>query len=235
MKDFPIIDFHSHVLPHVDHGCSNTKEALSQLSLMAQSNTDIAVATSHFYPHEYDIKSYIQLVDAAVSRLQAKNPASAPKLAIGAEVLLYPNMHLMECFEKLYIRGTKVILLELPCFHLADNYFDTAEQIIKGGSTVVLAHIDRYLKEYSYEIDTLLSMGALAQINAYSLQVMGIKKKLLNYLETSEKICAIGSDLHGVDEKKYKKFAKAEKILGEHYASIMLRAQSLLADAEYVI
>ena len=227
-----VIDFHSHILPRLDHGCENLDECIRQLSLISQSGTDISVATPHFYPHEHSVEQFTNDVSLAIERMQTAGIEQSPRIALGAEVLLCRNIHHMEGFEKLCIRGTRTLLLELPMFPLTDEHFATVEQIIGEGYTVLLAHIDRYLGELEDQIDTLLSMGALAQVNAYSLFSGSVKKRILRYLEDSDSICAIGSDLHGVDEKIYKKFVKAQKVLKDHYPTVMARSADLLSGAQ---
>ncbi len=227
---FPVIDFHSHILPRLDHGCLSSSECLRQLELMSKSGTNIAIATSHFYPEQHDVDGFIKSVDKVADKLRENHPTSAPQIVYGAEVLLCPNLHTMQGIEKLCVRGTNVLLLELPFNGLKAVHYDTVESILDMGITVVLAHIDRYLDDCDCDIDELLDMGALAQINAYSLSSSKIRKKILNYLENTDKICAIGSDLHGVDEAKYKKFVKAKKVLGEYYPTVMKRSYDLLKD-----
>ncbi len=229
-----VIDFHTHILPALDHGCADIDECHKQLALMKASGTDIAVATSHFYPHEHKVDEFVTKVDSAIAQIKQAQITDAPKLMLGAEVLLCRNLHKMQGFKELCIRGTNVLLLELPLNPLKDAHFDTVETIINDGYAVVLAHIDRYLKKFGDEIDTLLSMGALAQINAYSLASGSTRKKILSYLESTDKICAIGSDLHGADEANYKKFIKAEKILKEFYPTIMDRSRMLLGEADVI-
>jgi len=108
----------------------------------------------------------------------------------------------------------------------------TVESIMDEGYTVVLAHIDRYVKRFEEGIDTLLSMGALAQINADSLVSFFDRKKLRPYIE-SGRVCALGSDLHGSDPRSYKPFAELKKHIGvEHFEGIMKSSQKLLEGAK---
>ena len=227
-----IIDFHSHILPRLDHGCDNLDECIRQLALIQENGTNISVATPHFYPHQHNIEQFVKDVDMAIDRMQAAGITQAPSIAIGAEVLLCRNIHHMADFEMLCIRGTRTLLLELPLKPLTDEHFATVEQIMDGGYTVLLAHIDRYLADFEDHIDTLLSMGALAQVNAVSLSSRATRKKIFGYLEDSDNICAIGSDLHGVDTGAYKKFVKAQKVLKDHYTAVMQRSANLLEGAE---
>ena len=82
------VDFHSHILCGVDHGSRDAAESRAQLELMAESGTDIAVATSHFYPNATDIQTFVSAVDGAIAKISALELRSAPKLCIGAEVLV---------------------------------------------------------------------------------------------------------------------------------------------------
>ncbi len=229
---FKTIDFHSHILPALDHGSKNTEQALEQLALMSENGTDIAVATSHFYPHEHKVSDFIADRNASLESLKLANVTRAPRIILGAEVLLCRNLHKMEDYRELCIKGTNVMLLELPLRPLAHGHFDTVETMMENGITVVLAHIDRYLADYEDSIDTFLSMGTYAQINANSLSSGRMKKKILYYLEQTDKICAIGSDLHGSDSSSYKKFVKSKKILDEYYPTVMKRSEKILRDAE---
>ncbi len=229
-----VIDFHSHILPEIDHGCMSISECRSQLSLMRSNGTDIVVATPHFYPHEHKLDVFLERRDHAVDKILQGGITESPKIAVGAEVLLCNNLHNMDGFEQLCIKGTDVLLLELPPHRLDDSLYETVEAMINGGITVVLAHIDRYLPANEHVIDTLLSMGALAQVNAYSLFSGKLKKKIFEYLEFTARVCSIGSDLHGVDIPSYKKFVKSKKILKEHYPIVMRRASTLLEGAELI-
>ncbi|MBQ9112816.1 MAG: hypothetical protein IJY08_04470 [Clostridia bacterium] len=230
----PVIDFHSHILSRVDHGCASTEESIRQLSLMRSFGTDIAVATSHFYPHISTANDFTRKVERALLRLRDYEITSSPKLCIGAEVLLCENLCSMSDLGSLCIRGTRVILLELPLHQLRENHYDTVEELISMGYTVVLAHIDRYLKRYPESVKNMLDIGALAQINADSLGHIGIRRTILDLLAKTDRICAVGSDLHGVDDKLYKKFATADKHLRDHLQTVMARSARLLEGAQTI-
>ena len=229
-----ITDFHSHILPALDHGCKDTNESVSQLTLMKNSGTDVAVATSHFYPHVHKVDTFTKKMDEAINSLRRERIVCAPKLAVGAEVLLCENLNTMKGLPELCVRGTRVLLLELPLEKLRDGHYDTVESLISDGYTVVLAHIDRYFKCFGDGIDELLTMGALAQVNASSLSCHSVLKKVKQYLSDGNKICALGSDLHGVDEKLYRHFKKAKRRLGNDFERIMSQTNKLLYEAELI-
>jgi protein-tyrosine phosphatase len=229
-----VIDFHSHILPTIDHGCQDVDECLAQLTLMGTTDTSIAVATPHFYPHIHKTDSFNTRVSRAISQIKEITRSDFPKLCVGAEVLLCEGLDSMNELHSLCIRGTHCLLIELPTHSLRRGHFDAIEAMLSDGYTVVLAHIDRYVKICGDDVDTLLSMGALAQINADALFHLSALKKINKYLETSDCICALGSDLHGAKPNAYNNFAKAPKALKEHYEVIMQRAKKLLFEAETI-
>jgi tyrosine-protein phosphatase YwqE len=112
--------------------------------------------------------------------------------------------------------------------------FETIENMMGNGFTIILAHIDRYIKRYEADIDRLLEMGALAQINADGFNSFFAKRKLIKYVESGA-VCAFGSDLHGSEEKSYKCFSDLRKNVGEeNFEFVMRRAEEILADATII-
>ena len=96
--------------------------------------------------------------------------------------------------------------------------------------TVILAHIDRYIKYQSAEINAFFEAGALAQINLDSLVSPGSRKKLMPYIKI-DKVAALGSDLHNTDVKILLKLPKIIKSLGSDFSVIMKRSEALLQTA----
>ena len=228
-----ITDFHSHILPNMDHGCKSVDECLEQLELMKNAGTQIAVATPHFYPHIHKTDTFLKNIEISIDSLNVATVVNAPKIVVGAEVLLCEKLELMDGLSKLCIGKTKVLLLELPTEKLRDGYLDTVDALLSNGYTIVLAHIDRYLKLHNDSLDELFEMGALAQVNAQSLTSHQTLKKIKKLI-LSDRICALGSDLHGTDKALYRRFIKAQKLLGNDFNVIMERTEKLLGDAEYI-
>ena len=228
-----IVDFHSHILPSVDHGSTGIDQSLSQIRLVGKT-ADRVVATSHFYPHVHNLEGFISKVDAAAAELKsAIADISAPEVCLGAEVLLCEYLDHLDGIEKLCIRGTRCMLLEMPDVGAwSDRLIGTVESLMSKDIVIVLAHIDRYVREYEADIDRLLSMGVLAQINASALMPFFSRRRLMPYLHSGA-VCALGSDLHGVDEEACRDFATVEAKIGtELYQKIMSKSKKLLLGAE---
>ncbi len=227
------VDFHSHIIPGADHGCSSSDGAVQQLIMMKNAGIATVVATPHFYPAQHDVEDFLARVDFGVGRLLPKRPDDAPRMHLGAEVLLCPRLHKMDGFEKLCIRGTRVMLLELPFTGCNASMIETVGDILDLGYTVVLAHIDRYIKNFADQIDCLLDMGALAQINASSLKGFFDRKRLMPYLE-SGRVVAFGSDLHGADQKAMDAYSALQKLPNDLFDRICEQSEALLQGAQKV-
>ncbi len=226
-----IIDFHSHILPGADHGSSGLQMTSEQLALMEKSGVDTVVATPHFYPNLHTVEQFEATVSRCVEDIWSLE-LPRPRICIGAEVLYYEGMERMENIDRLCIKGTDILLFELPLAHWDMEVFDTVRRLARK-YTLVLAHIDRYISDHEEEIELLIDSGALAQINVSSLYSFSVKKKIMPYIKDG-RVCAIGSDLHEVDKKAYKHFAEAYKKLGDDYAAIMERSRELLKNAEKI-
>lgn len=228
-----IVDFHSHILPGVDHGSRSINQSISQIRLIGK-RTDRIVATSHFYPNLHNLDGFISRVDFAAKELKgAISDLDAPEICIGAEVLLCEALDRLDGIERLCIRGTRCMLVEMPnTCSWSERLIDTVGALIDKGLVVVLAHIDRYVRDYEADIDRLLAMGALAQVNASSLKSFFSKRRMMPYLESGA-VYALGSDLHEVDTGAYRDFASLEGKIGtELYTQIMKKSERLLEGAE---
>jgi protein-tyrosine phosphatase len=227
----PMIDLHSHILPGADHGSSGISEAKAQLELIQNAGIHTIVATPHFYPNENSVEGFLDLVNSAAANL-TEIVCASPRIALGAEVLFCDNIHHMENLDQLCIRGTSVLLLELPMSTWGSNLFRTVKELAKE-FTVVLAHIDRYVSKQKKELLHLMDLGALAQVNAYAFASLRTRHKLAPFLRSGS-VVALGSDLHGTDESAHNAFSSAKKYLGEEFDAIMARSTALLHGAEYL-
>lgn len=226
-----IIDFHAHILPCADHGSGGIQTSLEQLALINNAGVDTVVATPHFYPHIHTVKQFTDTVSSAAEEL-CVSAGKRPALCLGAEVLYYDGIEEMEGLRELCIRGTDILMLELPLADWDKNIVYSVKRLTED-HTVLLAHIDRYVETCPEIIDALISVGALAQINTSSLFYGSIRKRLSSYISDGL-VYAIGSDLHEVNKKTYAQFSKAEKKLGEEYLRIMERSEKLLNHAKMI-
>ena len=228
-KEFEIIDFHSHILPCADHGSDGIETTKKQIALMNNAGVDTVVLTPHFYPNFHTVDTFHETVDASL-RVLTSSIEDRPRVCVGAEVLYYDGIERMEGLETLCIKGTNILMLELPMMEWSKKMINEIKRLA-GEYTLLLAHVDRYVVDHKLEIATLLSAGAYAQINSSSMFHCSIRRELMSFIDGGQ-IYAIGSDIHGTGKKSYARFVKAERRLGERYAIIMESASKLLENAE---
>lgn len=222
--DCKMTDFHSHVIPWLDHGSDGIQTSLWQISQAGDAGISRIVATSHFYANMTDVKAFLLKREECLSRLIAAMPKDAPEIIAGAEVLLFENLHEMPGIESLCIGKTNVILAELPFSSVDESIAETVSGMISRGLFVILAHADRYDADI---IGACLDAGAKIQLNADGILSHKTRKQCMKWIDEGV-VYAIGSDIHGRG-KNYAYFKKAIKILGEKADDIFAKTDSLLS------
>lgn len=230
-----IYDFHSHILPGLDHGCSDTAVAMEQIRRAVRAGVHCILATSHFYLHAESVDSFLRRRRLAWVQLQKELAgeeeirAAGIQIVQGAEVLICKGLERMEGLEQLCIDGTKVLLLEMPFTEIWDpELINTVTALQdKCGLQVVLAHVERYRMS---QIMPLLETGCLAQVNIGSLVGRWNRQRFRaqQYLR-HDRISALGSDIHGVGDQ-YTDFTHIIKKHNKAVGMIMERTRELLGE-----
>ncbi|MBQ9468728.1 MAG: histidinol-phosphatase [Clostridia bacterium] len=211
------IDFHCHILPGADHGSTGTDVSLDQIRLQQFAGIDRIVATPHFYPEQTSIDEFLVMRNFTSEKLKNALPENAPTIYLGAEVLVCPEIDKMNGIEKLCVKGTNTILLEMPFTRFSDKILYAVENMTKRDLTVVMAHIDRY--DYD-DVSELMCLQVLGQVNASALVHRKTRRELEKYF-MADRIVAFGTDLHGADEKSVRKYEKGLSKLGEYNERII--------------
>jgi protein-tyrosine phosphatase len=227
-----IVDFHAHVLPHMDHGSTRTETGKDQLALIHAAGVHTVCATSHFYPQDILPSVFLEQRQESLARLlKTYGDAPRPRIILGAEVLICPGIQEMEGLEELCLEGSNILLLEMPFTKSGwdRSLFRAAYEIMGRGIRPVLAHVDRYPEPL---IEEMFDMGLCGQINAVSM-VKGLFKPrhLLRWIEEG-RIKAFGSDLHGRDPRTYAPFTKLQKQYPDVFSSVMASTAELLKDVK---
>ena len=194
-----MIDWHSHVLPQMDDGSKSVEESVALLKMLSEQGVDTVIATPHFYADDESLGSFLKRREDSYKRLLGELPEQDLKLLLGAEVGYYSGIGCLDGLERLCIEGTDLLLLEMP-FARWTSYMvrEIAELASRGTVTVVLAHIERYIKLQGMDfIDELSAYGVLMQVNA-SFFVRRATRRTALKLCSNGKIQLIGSDTHGV-------------------------------------
>lgn len=219
-----IIDFHSHILPGLDHGCKDAETSLYQLKMAKSAGIDVIVATSHFYPYTDCVEDYLRRRLQAWERLQHIKSPELPRILLGTEIMVCEGMENMESLINLAIMDSRTMLLEMPRTQWNYRIIHTVIEInAQCSGKAILAHVDRYDEE---SVEELFAQGLKGQINVSSLCNIRQRNYLLSWIK-SNRIVALGSDIHG-KSKIHKKFRRVHSILGNKFHEIMDSSEHML-------
>ena len=219
-----MIDMHCHILPGIDDGAKDEKDALELLRAEKEQGISKVVFTPHFNPERISLDKFLDMRKKSYERL--KNTEGFSGLGIetklGAEV--YYSMRLIEmdvsglCFE-----NTNYIMLEFPTNVRPYGITHTVQNLMDRGYTPILAHVERYgyFTNDPIQLYDLVMSGCVAQVNAAAV-VSGIVNKgvsALQYIkwEMAHIIC---SDAHSLEKRPPNTKAAyelVEKKLGKDY------------------
>lgn len=217
-----MIDYHSHILPHMDDGASRTAESLEMLRESYRQGVGVMVSTSHFYADEEDPKSFVNRRNQAFLRLRdtmTQLPEAFPLIVLGAEVLYFPGISQADGVEKLTIGCGSTILVEPPMTPWSDAMLDDIACLGRNlGCKPVIAHVDRFMKHLrdKHLIDRVLERDMLVQVNAgYFLDRKTLRDAIKNLKKG--KIHLIGSDCHNM-LTRYPNLEAARMVARKHGA-----------------
>lgn len=166
------IDIHSHILPGIDDGAKDQKEALEMLKVAASDGIEEMIVTPHF--HYRRGHATPEQIRSAVLELQYRmNEEKIPiKLHVGNK--LHYSHDLLESVkagDALTLADSDYVLLEFSPETEQKKIQNAVYQFLCEGYLPIIAHIERYqafLKSDDFTVD-VSDMGAYFQINAGSL------------------------------------------------------------------
>lgn len=217
-----MVDIHCHVLPQMDDGSRCTEESLSMLEALAAQGVECVAATPHFYAQENSPEEFIHRRAGSVERLREVWKPGLPELKLGAEVCYYQGVSQCEELEALKIEGTQLLLLEMPFDHWTQRTLHEVWEIQgRPGITVVLAHIERYLRWQREDTwAALADWGVLSQCNASFFLNWRTRHRALSLLRRG-RIHLLGSDSHNMEGRPPR--------LGEAYGRLEELDRAILA------
>lgn len=194
------LDVHAHILPSVDDGAKDIKEALALLEMLQQQGVTHVIATPHFYPDTDNAEEFAEFTQKAYEELMAQiSNRELPRVFLGCELRYFNGMGKSLAIKQFAIKGTNYLLLELP--YGAPIKKTVLQDIIdineRQGITPILAHIERYSKVSGFKkLLRLITDGyAVAHINAGAV-VTKETTRLCQKLIKRGYISYIASDTH---------------------------------------
>lgn len=197
-----MIDWHCHVLPEIDDGSRNVAESLSILQKLSEQRVDTVIATPHFYANDESVDTFLQRRQVAYQALETQMSPDMPKIRLGAEVRYYQGIGRMQDLDKLRIEGTRILLLEMPSAKWTEYILRELSELAHSKNvTVVLAHIERYLRLQSKDVwERLYENGIRMQVNASFFAERMTRRRALGLLADGG-IHFIGSDSHNMTSR----------------------------------
>ncbi|MBR5272367.1 MAG: capsular polysaccharide biosynthesis protein [Clostridia bacterium] len=220
-----MVDLHSHILPNVDDGSRSVQESLQLLTMLAEQGVSKVAATPHFSADRESVDDFIRRRQISYETLSKEVRGEMPEIVLGAEVKYYQGISRMADLKKLCIEGSNLFLLEMPMVKWTEYVVkELLELSCSRGITLVLAHIERYLRLQPLDVwERLLNGGVLMQVNATFFTDFRTRRKAVSLLKNSS-IHFLGSDCHrAVERPPYIKDAVEiiEKKMGSRFLALM--------------
>ncbi len=192
-------DWHTHVLPYIDDGAKDAEESLCMINALAAQGVDTVCATPHFSANANSVGEFLDRRARSARQLRERLGESGPRILLGAEVKYYPGISRMEGLEALCIENSNMLLLEMPfCRWTEYTLRELAELSGRHGITVMLAHIERYMKMQSRDAwHRIYDSGILMQVNASFFTGLLTRRRALSMLR-ERAVHFIGSDTHNM-------------------------------------
>lgn len=165
-------DIHSHILPGVDDGAKSSEESLALITTAYHGGTQRIIATPHFYASLHNLEEQLGLAREKYNLLigELEKQSLPVRVILGFEVRYFHGISTCEELDRLTLNRSKTLLLELGHQPITDSIVSEIVELYYQGYTVILAHIERYLKidGFSKLKDIIKSGLVRCQVNATS-------------------------------------------------------------------
>lgn len=200
-----MIDFHCHLLHGIDDGSRSLEKSIEILKKSGEQGVEKIVATPHFYASEMSIDSFLKKRQTAYEELTAEiREPGLPELMLGAEVAFFDNMSDSERMADLTVRGTDIIMVEMPFVDWEEYHLREIEKLASE-YTVIIAHIERFInRRNKKKINELIEMSRRLpiriQVNSEAFENRKLRKKLIKMFADGD-AHMLGSDCHGMNRR----------------------------------
>jgi protein-tyrosine phosphatase len=232
-----MIDVHTHILPAMDDGSKELNMTARMICEEAEQGVRMIVATPHFYAHRTKIDEFLERRSRRLQQVGEllRAEGDLPEVAYGAEVYYFPGIGQANRIESLCVKGTDILLLEMPFAQWTDQeYRDVSDLIKKKHLHIVLAHIDRYwgLQKKKQIWDEIMELPLTRQINAESLLSGGGAKRFsIKFLKQHGRVL-LGSDCHNLTSRP-PNLKQARELIEKKIGSQVLVQMDELAENLY--
>lgn len=221
-----VVDFHSHILPHVDDGSASVEESIAMLRMEAEQGISCVVATPHFYAQHDTPERFLKRRTRAemILREEMSKYRDLPEIKTGAEVYFFKGISDSDVISELTIDSKRCILIEMPVSPWTKSMYCELEGLyVKRGITPIIAHIDRYISRFrTFGIPKRLSeLPVLVQANAEFFLQRSTASMAIRMLR-NDGIHLLGSDCHNLKSRK-PDLGEAVEVIGRRLGKEAIR------------
>lgn len=211
-----IIDIHAHILPGVDDGAGDWKEARWMLSCAYRQGIHAIIATPH-YSHRQDVgqlRQFTRQLD-----MEAKRIAPDFRIFLGQEILYFDSI--VECLQgghALTMAGSRYVLVEFMPDSSFHKIYQAVRKLLLAGYHPIIAHVERYAAVRKVEqLQELTKAGCYLQMNYQSLQggLLDHNARWCRRLVKERQIHFLATDMHGKD-RRTPEISKSLRWLANH-------------------
>lgn len=196
-----MIDFHSHILPHMDDGSKSVEESLKMLEMLSQQDVSRVIATPHFNANSETVRHFINRRTVSFENLKPHISQEHPEIFLGAEVKYYQGISRLENLRELCIEKSNILLLEMPSCKWSEYIVSELVDMSGSGLNVVLAHVERYMFFQSSAImERLFHCGVYFQFNSEFFISRFSRRKAFKMMK-NQMVGPIGSDCHNLESR----------------------------------
>ncbi|WP_163131393.1 tyrosine-protein phosphatase [Agarivorans sp. Alg241-V36] len=203
------IDLHCHILPGIDDGAQNLKQAIAMVEMAMASGTKVMVATPHMHPGIYNnnpatIEAAFNTLKHAITQRELDlELRSAAEVHLCPEVMLWAQKGLLPFIGE--YQHKSLLLLELPHSSVPQGTTSLVRWLQNNNIQVMIAHPERNhgIWKNPYQLSQLLKLGCLFQVTADSFlgrfrqQAQNIAESLLK----ADSIHIVASDAHDLEKR----------------------------------
>jgi len=167
-----VIDIHCHVLPGLDDGAANMRQALAMAGAAVESGTTTLVATPHI-DHRWRVRPQLIPARAAALREALRDQGIDLDIRTGAEIALSRVADLSRAeLAALRLGGGPYLLLECPLSPTAGDFDSLLLTVHSREGPIVLAHPERspLFQREPERLARLVDAGLLCSLTAGSVR-----------------------------------------------------------------
>ena len=225
-------DIHMHLVPGVDDGAMDLEMALVMMIRAKNQGISRIIATPHseaFHFAKEDIRVIFQRLAATAAKV-----CPEVKLYLGCEVycetgIMDGVLEALDSCRYPTMNGTNYVLMEFSQWVYSDRTLPCVEALVNAGYKPIIAHMERYqyLRGNMDLVHQFRSLGALIQLNAYSLfdEMDDSIRNWARQLVQERKVDFLGTDAH----RTYHRPPSAEMGLNWLYENVELEYAEDLA------